>query len=250
MNVSLYQAASALNASNRWQEVIAENLASSSTPGFKKQDLSVSGIAGGALPTSSGQPAGSSTQFVLPKASFTTSFAPGEMKYTGVNTDVAVQGPGFFEVQLPNGSIGYTRDGEFQLDSQGRLVTKEGYLVMSSGGSIQMDQRLGAPLAISADGEVSQGPDQKGKLNLVEFNDPKLLTQISGGYFIAANPNLQTQAATQSTVRQGYLEGSNSNPVTEMANMMVALRNFEANQRTIQIQDDRMSKSIHDLTQS
>ena len=168
------------------------------------------------------------------------------MKATGVATDVAIDGKAFFEVQLPGGTTGYTRNGEFQVNSQGQLTTNEGYAVLGQGGPIQLNPRDPAPITISAGGEISQGASSKGKLALTEFNKPGLLTQISASYFAAQNPGLQTQAAT-STVRQGYLEGSNSSTVLEMAGLMTAMRGFEANQRVIQIQDDRLGKTIADL---
>jgi flagellar basal body rod protein FlgG len=81
---------------------------------------------------------------------------------------------------------------------------------------------------------------------LTEVNKPQLLTQISGGYFVAQNSALQ-QGATNSTVRSGYLEASNTSTVGEMANLMTSMRGFEANQHVVQIQDDRMNKAITEL---
>ena len=162
------------------------------------------------------------------------------------NLHVAIEGKGFFQVQLANGTIAETRDGEFQVNAQGRLVTKEGYAVMGEGGPIQLDRNNSAPITISSTGEVSQGTDLKGKLKVVEFDQPKLLTQVSGGYFMANDPKIKTLAST-STLRQGYIEASNTSVVREMANMITAARGFEANQKVIQIQDDRMGRVISDL---
>ncbi|HEY3915872.1 MAG TPA: flagellar basal body rod C-terminal domain-containing protein, partial [Verrucomicrobiae bacterium] len=158
---------------------------------------------------------------------------------------------GFFEVQLPNGSIGLTRDGEFQVNSLGQLVTKEGYQVMGVGPGgqpkpVEMDSNNTEPMSISAAGQVNQGSENRAQLLLTEVNKPQLLTQISGGYFLAQNSGLQ-QGPTNSTVRSGYLESSNSSTVGEMANLMGAMRGFEANQHVVQIQDDRMSKAITEL---
>ena len=86
------------------------------------------------------------------------------------------------------------------------MVTKEGYAVMGEGGPIKLDPGNSAPLTISATGQVSQGSDAKGKLKVVEFDQPKLLTQVSGGYFIANDPKLKTLPST-STLRQGYVGG-------------------------------------------
>src|SRR6185436_13717618 len=99
MNVSLYQAASALHAMDRWQETIAENLSSSSVPGYKKQDFSFAAVQAGlhAAPASSG----ASRAVLMSAGQPSTNFRPGEFKVTNMPTDVAIDGKAFFEVQLP-----------------------------------------------------------------------------------------------------------------------------------------------------
>ncbi len=94
---------------------------------------------------------------------------------------------------------------------------------------------------------VSQGADSKGKLKITEFDKPELLTQISGRLLSRRTIPTLHALTSASTMRQGYLEASNTSVVTEMANMMTAMRVFEANQHIIQIQDDRMGKVISDL---
>jgi len=245
VNVSLFQAGAALNANSRWQEVIAENMASGAVPGYKRQQLSLEAAQAGLMP--GGVSGGKSPQtFVLPKATTTTNFSAGEMNATGVSTDVAIDGKGFFEVELPGGTTGYTRDGEFQVNAQGQLTTKEGYPVLGQGGPIQLNPRDPTPISISAGGDISQGTTSKGKLALAEFDKPGLLTQIGASYFVAHDASVQPKSGS-STVRQGYLEGSNSSTVLEMANLMTAMRGFEANQHVIQIQDDRLGKTISEL---
>jgi flagellar basal-body rod protein FlgF len=147
---------------------------------------------------------------------------------------------------LPSGTTALTRDGEFQVNSHGQLVTKEGYPVLSDAGTVQLDPQNQGTLSISATGDISQGAESKGKLKVTDFNKPELLTQISGAYFTADNKSITAQPTTAS-LRQGYLEGSNTSVVHEMANMMTAMRGFEANQHIIQIQDDRLGKTIADL---
>jgi flagellar basal body rod protein FlgG len=195
------------------------------------------------------QPAGTSGvsgRYTLTSANAATDFQQGELQSTGVNTDLALEGPGFFPVQLPNGSTAYTRDGQFQINSSGELVTKQGYTVQGDGGAIQMDENNPAPLSISADGTVSQGAELKGQLKAVNFNNPNLLTNAGNGYYLAISPQLQTATAT-ANIRQGFLEGSNTSSVTEMANLIDSMRNYEANQKIIQVQDDRMSRVITEL---
>jgi len=246
MNVSLYQAAAAMNANSRWQDVIADNLASSSVPGFRKQSLSMAAVQAGLVSTADGNLSGSSQYFSIPQTSVSTSFKTGELNFTGDDKNVAIEGKGFFKVQLPNGSTAVTRDGEFQVNSHSQLVTKEGYLVMGDGGPIQLDIQNHGPLSISSAGDVSQGAVVKGKLSLTDYANPELLTETNGVYFLDNNPALVTKPAT-GALRDGYVEGSNASSLGEMANMMTSMRGFEANQKVIQIQDDRLGKVINDL---
>jgi len=245
MNIGLYQAAAALNANSRWQEAIAQNLASSSIPGFKKQDMSFGAVAAGMMPA----PAQGLQHFALPNAAPATNFKSGELKFTGVKTDVALEGNGFFAIQMPDGATAYTRDGEFHVGTSGQLVTKQGHAVLGEAGPIQLDPGNPAPISISATGEVSQGAELKGTLKAVGFNDQSLLTPISSGYFLATNPYVKATAAS-ATFHQGYLEGSNTSPTAEMVHLITAMRMYEANQRVIQSQDDRMSHAIAELGNS
>ena len=246
VNVSLYQAASALNANARWQEVISENMASSSIPGFKKQDMSFEAVQAGLLtPTVAGARA-NGQPLLLPTPRNSINFSPGEIKRTDGNTDFAIDGAGFFEVQLPNGTTGYTRDGEFKVNAQGELVTKQGYLVLGEGGAIQLDRNGSVAMSVAADGTVSQGGQVRGKLNVVAFNDPNLLTPAGGGTFTAKEGGIQ-MVDEKGRVRQGFLEGANTSTVMEMANMISVMRAYEANQRVIQMQDERMGRTISEL---
>src|SRR5206468_7518100 len=120
---------------------------------FKKQDFSFATVQAGLH----GAPASGASRAVLMNAGqASTNFQPGEFRVTNVKTDVAIDGKGFFEVQLPNGAIAHTRDGEFHLDAQGELVTKEGHRVLGESGPIVLDLNNHTEVSISATGEVSQ----------------------------------------------------------------------------------------------
>ena len=244
MNVSLYQAAAALNANSRWQELISENLAAASVPGYKKQELSFSAVEAG-LKTG---PGNGPQRFALPRSAAGTNFQAGELRFTGVKSDVALEGPGFLAVQLPDGATAYTRDGEMHISPTGQLITKQGLAVLGEGGPIQLDPNNPGPVSISAGGDVSQGSDVKGKLRAVEFAQLHLLTPIGRGQFLANNPGLTPTDSAATTFHQGYLEAANTTPALEMANLISAMRLYEANQRVIQSQDDRMGKAISELT--
>jgi flagellar basal-body rod protein FlgF len=243
MNVSLYQAAAALSANSQWQDIISDNLASSAVPGFRKQSLSTAAIQAGLMPLDS---SGAPQFFSIPQTSVSTSFKSGEMNFTGDNHNAAIEGAGFFQVKLAHGTLAVTRDGEFRPNAHNQLATKEGYAVMGQNGPIQLDPNNHEPLSISATGDVSQGSEVKGKLSLTDFENPELLTQTNGVYFLPNNPGLKTKPAT-GALRNGYVEGANTNALGEMANMMTAMRGFEANQKIIQIQDDRLGKVISEL---
>jgi flagellar basal-body rod protein FlgF len=242
MNLSLFQAASGMNASMRWQEVTAENLAAGQVPGYKRQDVSFAPFAAGLVPV----PTTGDTRYVMPKASSQTDFSQAGLRGTQVDTDVAIDGAGFFAVQLPSGEVGYTRDGEFRRTPDGRLLTKQGFPVMGDNGPIQLDPN-NAKLFISPTGEISQGTEQRGKIRIVEFNDPSLLTPIGGGQYVSQNPGLQARDADKPSVRQGYLELGNANPVAEMTHLISSLRMFEMNQKVAQSQDERLGKTITEL---
>jgi flagellar basal-body rod protein FlgF len=245
VNISLFQAASALNANARWQEVISENMAASSVPGYKAQQMSFSAVEAGLMP--SGVQSAVPTGWSQPTGKAVTSFAQGQMRFTGQPTDIGIEGNGFFEVQLPNGALAYTRDGEFQINATGNLVTKQGFQVMSDSGPITIDRANGDPITVGADGSVSQGAIVRGSLKVVEFSKPEMLTPISGGVFLARDPNIQTVSDSKSTVRQFYLEQANTSSIAEMANLLTVMRSSEANQRVIQIQDEQMGRAINEL---
>ena len=245
MDVSLYSAAAAMNATERWQDLVAENLSAASIPGARQQEISFSSVQAG---LASGVTGATTDRFVIPSAGATTNFQQGELKATGNNLDLALEGPGFFTVILPDGSKGYTRDGEFKLNNQGQLTTKQGYQVVSNGGTLTFDPNNRAPVNISPDGQVSQGPDTKGKIAVTEFSKVKALTMAGSGYFRADDPSAQPQPATTTAVRQGFVEASNASPTLAMASLITSMRMFETNQKVMLMQSDRMSKTISELS--
>jgi flagellar basal body rod protein FlgG len=246
MNVSIAQAAAAMNANARWQESIAENLASSAVPGFKRQELSFGATRGGILPA----PGTEGRALLLPNVSTSINFKPGEHHHTGVKTDVSLDGPGFLAVQMPDGSTAYSRDGEMKISSTGELVTKEGRPVLGNSGPIVIDLNNVTELSISAGGDVSQGSDVKGTLRAVEFNDPHLLTPVGQGLYMANHLGLQMEDNVKTSFRQGYVESANTSPAAEMAQLIAAMRIYEANQRVLQSHDDRMGRAISELGMS
>jgi len=245
MDVSLYSAAAAMNATERWQDLVADNLSLASIPGARQQEISFSAVQAG---MATGTPGSADDRMVIPFAGATTNFSQGELKATGGNLDFALEGPGFFTVQMPDGSKGYTRDGEFQLNSQGQLTTKQGFPVIGDSGALAFDPNNPAPINISATGEVSQGADSKGKIAITEFGNMKALTASAAGYFQADGPLALPKPAVATNVRQGFVEASNTSPTLAMASLITSMRMFETNQKVMTMQSDRMTKAITDLS--
>ncbi len=243
MEVSLYQAAAAMNATARWQDMIAQNLAAAPIAGGRKSEISFSDIQAGVDPNVTG----GNANYFIPSANTVTNFQPGELHATGNSMDFALEGPGFFTLQLPNGQTAYTRSGDFELNANGQLVTPAGYLVMGSAGPLKFNPGSSDPITISATGEVSQGSLKVGTLKLTEFSNPQNLTMLGAGQFQANGPDAGPTAATSTKVRQGFLEGANASPTTEMSGLVTAMRMFEADQKVMQMQSDRMSKTISEL---
>ena len=244
MDVSLYQAAAAMNATAQWQDLISENLAAASISGARKQEISFANVEAGLASNLSGSAV---TSYSIPTANTAINFQQGDLRATGNQMDFAVEGPGFFTVQAQDGSKYYTRDGEFQLDSKGQLIDKRGNAVLSTSGPMQFNLNNAGPITISATGDVSQGDQVKGKLALVEFKDPQKLTPTGTATFEADPTTAQPVPAAKTQVRQGFVEGANTSPTTEMASMITAMRLFESNQKVLQMQSDRMSKAITEL---
>jgi flagellar basal-body rod protein FlgF len=244
MDVSLYQAAAAMNATAQWQEMVAENLTAAPISGGRKREISFADVQAG---MDSNLPGTSQASYFIPTARIATDFQQGELHASSNPMDFALEGPGFFTIQMPNGQKAYTRGGEFELNSQGQLVTTRGNPVLGGGAPLQFNPNSTAPVTISPSGDVSQGQEHVGKLDLVEFDHPEFLTTLGADSFRSDNPLAKPTEAVSTKVRQGFLEGANSSATTEMAGMVTAMRMFEANQKVMQMQSDRMNRTITEL---
>ena len=160
VNVSLYQAAAALDANSRWQEVIADNLASSSVPGYKQQQLSLAAVQAGLMPALGER--NLPQYFHRSQGEHDDQFHAGEMKYTGDNTNAAIEGKGFFEVQLPNGTT--AADARRRVSSQfARPIGDQRRPTRCWGraGRSRLNRDNPEPISISATGDVTQGAELK-----------------------------------------------------------------------------------------
>jgi flagellar basal body rod protein FlgG len=235
-----------MNASARWEEVIADNLASNQIPGFKKQDLSFHDVQAGFMARTTGTQ-GATKRSAMPMAGTSINFENGELSPTGSPTDLAIDGAGFFQVQLPDGRYAYTRNGIFQVNAQGELVTKHGFPVVGDAGPLQVDPNNKGPITVTKSGTVTQDGITRGHIKLAAFSDPSVLTPAKTGLYILNDPNIEPEVPAKTSIFQGYLEAGNSSPVSEMGNLITSMRYFEANQKVIQAEDDRMNRLITDV---
>lgn len=176
-------------------------------------------------------------------------FSQGTVRPTGNNLDLALEGDGFFEVATPEGSR-YTRAGNFAVDAEGRLVTKQGFPVQRAGGG--EFKFTGPGIDIAANGEVFemiQGqPQSLGRLSLVKVgNKDALLKQGANLFTLKNNLDAQISQAVDTKVNQGFLEGSNVNIVREMTDMITATRTFESTQKAIQAYDQMAGKVVNEV---
>lgn len=180
-----------------------------------------------------------------------TDFQQGALKPTGSNFDLALEGPGFFEVLTPQG-VKMTRNGQFRLDGQGRLVTKEGHPVLSQGAGQDPEQRIiqlnGRNLTVSNNGDIYDNGQFAGTLSTVMVADKDSLKKVGNSYY-TLKPNYPQELlpAEQAKVQQGFVEGSNVNIVEEMTDMISASRVFESTQKAMKAFDQMNEKLVNEV---
>ena len=261
MNKAMWIAMTGLEAQQTRMSVISNNLANVNTMGFKRDSAVFEDL----LYQTVRQPGAQSSQDTqLPSGLMTGTgvrtvateklHTQGNIVQTNNSMDVALQGRGFLQVQMPDGSLSYTRDGAFQIDSTGQLVTAMGYLI-DPAITIPEDAQS---VTIGTDGTVSvaiQGqaqPSQIGTLQLADFVNPSGLQPIGNNLFIetassgsptTGNPGLNGLG----TVVQGALETSNVNVVEELVNMIEAQRAYEMNSKAISTSDKMLQYITNNL---
>jgi flagellar basal-body rod protein FlgF len=263
----LYSAASGMIAQGANQDVIAQNLANAGVKGYKKERIVFRSFPDILLRSTSSAAYGpggidAETRTIGKVGTGTginwayTDFDKGQMNYTGVDTDLALMGDGFFSIELPDGQTAYSRDGSFNRDADGYLRNGEGNYVLGQQGRIQLGlepftvDRSGQILVKSENvgpgGVMGQTSTPVDQLQIVDFTNRDLLRPISGASFLleAASPDEIIKAPDDLNVGQGYIEESNTNPVMEMVHMMDSYRNYEATARVVRAFDETQSRAI------
>lgn len=241
----MYLSAEGAKAQAQRLEFIANNLANVETPGFKRDVPTFQARFAEAIQQGSASPGNESINDVgggVKLVEVDTDFSGGTLRQTGVETDFAVNGDGFFQVRTPEGETLLTRAGDFQIDVQGRLVTQAGryHVLDDSGGGIKLDGET--PWELLPGGIISQA-GQNVAIGLQRPQSLGDLVKVGNNAFRALGP-LQTVTGVDRDIRQGYLEQSSVSSTSEMMAMIETSRAFEANTKLIQHQDGMLSQLL------
>jgi flagellar basal body rod protein FlgG len=236
----LYLAASGASARLRDLDVVANNLANADSTGFKRDAAIFEASLAAALRDPEGHPLPGPDATAFVDASLVaTDFAPGPVSTTGAPLDVAIRGPGFFEVETPEGPR-YTRAGSFVVNAARQLSTPDAHPVLGEGGPIGLSSR---PAEIRASGEVvdDQGA-VLGRLRVVDFDSPQGLEKAGDGLFRAPD-GLSPIPRPDAVLLPRSLERSNVVPVKELTTLLLLQRAFEMNMQVIAT-DDQMTQQL------
>jgi len=254
MNSALWIAKTGLDAQQTRMAVVSNNLANVSTTGFKKgraifEDLLYQNIRQPGAQSSQNTllPSGLSLGAGVRTVATEKLFSQGNLIQTENSLDVAINGRGFLQILRPDGTIAYTRDGAFQLDNQGQVVTAGGLLLQPS----MTVPASAQSITIGSDGAMSiqlagqAAPQQVGNLQLADFVNPAGLQAIGDNLFQETAASGAPQAATpgqngMGTLIQGSVESSNVNVVEEMVNMIETQRAYEMNSKAISTTDQML----------
>ena len=253
---SLWIAKTGMEGQQTKLDSIANNLANVGTNGYKRagvvfEDLMYQNLraAGSATSDQSQLPTGLQVGLGTRVAATTRNFSQGALTQTGNNLDVAIKGQGFFQVQMPDGTTGYTRDGAFQVDASGQLVTAAGYAVQP-GITIPA---TASSVEIAPDGTVNAtvpgqvAPVSLGQLQLASFVNPAGLEPRGGNLYAETAASGTPNAAAPNSnglgsLQKGFVEGSNVNVVEELVTMIATQRAYELNSKAIQTSDQMLQR--------
>ncbi|MGA3344155.1 MAG: flagellar basal-body rod protein FlgF [Terracidiphilus sp.] len=236
MSSGYYAACAGLMARTESLDTIANNLANVSTPGFRASHNAFSSM----LATANDSPLSVLNQDANEYGSLSSTqldTAQGALVTTGNQLDLAIEGPGYFQVKTSAGPV-YTRGGNFRVSPQGQLITSAGDPVMGDNGPITI---VGEPVSISTDGTISANGAIAGRLKLVEFPPATPLESVGNTDYTA--PAGTAIAAVNSQVRQGALESSNVNPVTSVIELITAQHDVETMRRVLSLFNGEMDKT-------
>ena len=235
-------AASGIRARLQSLDMLANNIANTSAPGFKSDREFYSIYMSSDAAAS---PAGASLQQQPVIERQWTDFSQGSLTPTGSPLDLALNGKGFFVAKSPSGQI-FTRNGSFQLSPAGQLQTAEGYFVQAQDGQpITVD--ISKPVEVAPDGTIRQDGQDVAKLAVVGFRDPSTLAKRGSSYFQTDLSTMPPVPAAEAEVQQGKIEAANSQPAESAVRLVNVLRQFEALQKALTIGAEMNRRVVEDV---
>ncbi|MDF0675056.1 MAG: flagellar hook-basal body protein [Nitrospira sp.] len=252
MNRGIYPILSGALAHERRMQVFANNMANVNTAGFKQDEQAFKSIfpryhavipvgspTGGLAQQIMARPFGVTERAFVAPHMVKTTFEAGRIRLTGNPLDIAIQGPGFFEVNTPQG-IRYSRNGMLSLDRERRLVNGLGYPVMGTKGEIKVPA---GKLEITAQGDIKVDDKTVATIKVMEFDKDEMPQKSSDGLFSSGKGKL----AKTPQLQVGHIEESNVNSIGEMVKMIQGMRNYESTQKLIQTLDRMAEVAIQDV---
>ncbi len=252
MNLSLYENAAALRGLQEYQDIIANNIAASHVAGFKAGAVGFEAIEGGEFARSTHDRLKNEMPGSFPLIRSEIDYAPGAMRQTNNDMDLALDGDGFFALLSVNGDSVYTRDGQFYVNADGVLVNVMGHEFANDAGSSIRVAEGGSPLTIDKEGQIFQDGALVDKIGVFTFENPQADLRKVGGGFMTRRPEAVPIEAEpeQFKIMQGFLENSNVSAIREMINLIELNRAHEANQKMIQAFDQNVGRAIGTLGQT
>lgn len=236
MENTLFIALSKQLAIRREMEVIANNLANTSSPGFKNEQMMFVEY------LKETGPHGKVS--LVQDISLARDLSEGIFKRTNNNLDVAIHGKGWFVVETDQGER-YTRNGHFRLNQDGEMVTTAGQRLMTTEGDPIVFTPGDSDIVIKGDGKVTANGEDRGTLRVVTFNNERLLEKVAGNLF---RSEFQPGEKSEAELVQGVIEQSNVQPVMEISRMITAMRSYESAQSLVKSEHDRQRQAIDKLT--
>jgi len=257
---SLYTAATGMMAQQMQIDVVSNNISNVNTIGYKKQRAEFADLfyqtmeyAGTATSTTTTSPTGINVGLGVRPTAVAKQFTQGNLKQTNNNLDLAIQGDGFFQVQLPDGRIAYTRDGAFKLDANGNVVTSDGYKLIPEitlpATTVQVSIGTDGTVSILEAGQTQM--QQIGQIQLAKFINPAGLHSLGSNLYIntsASGDPLVTNPGVDGVgeIRQGFIEMSNVQLVEEMTDLITGQRAYDAASKAIMTSDE-MLQTVNNL---
>lgn len=227
----------------RQLDIVANNIANMSTNGYKGERVM---FVEHLVKSPGGQRLlGGKISFVRDIATL-LDFSDGPQEKTGNPLDLAISGKGYFVIQTEDGER-YTRSGRFKLDDGGQLVNQNGEPLLSTGNQPFFLGPEDTEITISRDGTVATNNGDLGRIKLVDFENPQLLKRSAGGLFSAEERPKDVESPE---ISQGMLEGSNVQPILEMAKMIEISRTYDGIRKFIESEDERMKNMIREMGQT